>query len=241
MLAMHVTEICDVQYSTSGILALSRRLGCSIRMPRPVPHNTAGKERVNKHISDTATAITLHVAAGYSVGCMNTAGFAKAPFSARGIRPIGGYETVKTSFSKATTKALGALMGDGLVLDFCDNANSDNVIKLLEKLRKKYGRIFIICDNASAHKSKKIQKYLGEMHGEVVLWYLPPYTPQHNPIEMIWRELKRAIAGRYFDKFEEMHKTIRRLIKSGEVATVKLLWYMIDAINKGKTLQKTVS
>ena len=79
------------------------------------------------------------------------------------------------------------------------------------------------------------------MRGDVVLWYLLSYTPQHNPIEMEWRELKRAIAGKYFDKFEEMHKTIKNLIKSGEVATVKLLWYMIDAIGKGKTLQKTVS
>ena len=38
-----------------------------------------------------------------------------------------------------------------------------------------------------------------------------------------------------------MYETIRNLIKSGEVATVKLLWYMLDAISKGKTLQKTVS
>ena len=241
VLAMFVKDIWDVQYSVSGILRLSRRLRCSIRMPRPVPYNTADRETVNRYVSDTSIAIKLHVAAGYSVGCMDAAAFAKAPFSARGIRPIGGRETVRTSFSKATTKALGALMEDELVLNFCDNANSDNVMELLEKLRKKYGRIFIICDNAGAHKSKKIQEYLGRMRGEVVLWYLPPYTPQHNPIEMVWRELKRAIAGRYFDKFEEMHKTIRNLIKSGEVATVKLLWYMLDAISKGKILQKATS
>ena len=50
VLGMFVNNTCRVQYSVSGILALSRSLGCSIRMPRPVPHNTAGKERVNKHI-----------------------------------------------------------------------------------------------------------------------------------------------------------------------------------------------
>ena len=241
VLAKFVKDVCGVQYSVSGILALSRRLGCSIRMPRPVPHNTADRETVNRYVSDTTTAIPLHVAAGYAVGCMDAAAFAKAPFSARGIRPIGGHETVQTSFSKATTKALGALMEDELVLNFCDNANSDSVMELLEKLRQKYGRIFIICDNARAHKSKKIQEYLGRMRGEVVLWYLFSYTPQHNPIEIVWRELKRAIAGRYFDKFKEMRKTIRRLIKSGEVATVKLLWYMLDAISRGKTLQKAAS
>ena len=54
-----------------------------------------------------------------------------------------------------------------------------------------------------------------------VQWYLLSYTLQHNPIKMVWRKLKRIIAGRYFDKFEEMHKTIKNLIKSGGVATVK--------------------
>ena len=145
---------------------------------------------------------------------LDIAGFAKAPFSARGIRPIGGHETVQTSFSNATTKALGVLMEDELVLNFCDHANSDSVMELLEKLRQKYGRVFLICDNASAHKSKKIQEYMGKAKGKVVLWYPLSYTPHHNPIEVVWRELKRAIAGRYFDKFEEMHK-IRNLIKSG--------------------------
>ena len=221
VLAVFVKDICGVQYSVSGILALSRRLGCSIRMPRPVPHNTADRETVNRYVSDITTAIPLHVAAGYAVGCMDAAAFAKAPFSARVIRPIGRHETVQTGFSKATTKALGTLMEDELVLNFCDNANSKNVMELLEKLRQKYDGVFLICDNASAHKSKKIQEYLGKTRGEVVLWYLLSYTPQHNPIEMAWRKLKRAIAGIYFDKFEEMHKTIRNLIKSGEAATVK--------------------
>ena len=100
---------------------------------------------------------------------LDAAGFAKAPFSARGIRPMGGHEMVQTIFSKATTKAPGALMEDELVLNFRDDANSDSVMELLEKLRQKYGRVFLICDNASAHKSKKIQEYLGKTRGKVVL------------------------------------------------------------------------
>ena len=37
-------------------------------MPIPVPHNTADRKTVNRYISDTTTAIPLHVAAGYSIG-----------------------------------------------------------------------------------------------------------------------------------------------------------------------------
>ena len=92
------------------------------------------------YVSNTITAIKLHAAAGCSVGCMDAAGFARAPFSARGIRPTGRHGTVKTSFGTAATKALGVPMGDELPLDFCDNANSDSVMELPEKLRQKNGR-----------------------------------------------------------------------------------------------------
>ena len=69
----------------------------------------------------------------------------------------------------------------------------------------------------------------------VVLWYLPPYTPQQNPIEIQWREIKRALAGRYFEGgFPEMQASILRMMENGEVCTVKLLKYMSDAIHDAK-------
>ena len=234
LLVRFIHDTFGVQYAQSGALALSRRMRFSVRVPRPVPHNTPSEEVIESYVSDTIKAIEHHTSAGYDISCMDGVGFADSPHSARGIRPIGGSETVKTNFHTATTKAIGALGEDQIELDFCKSISSESVINLLEKLRSKHGRIFVICDNASAHKSKMIQEYLESKRGEVVLWYLPPYTPQHNPIEVLWREIKRAIAGRYFGSFDEMHKTIRNLIKSGEVVTVKLFKYILDAIHLGK-------
>ena len=139
-----------------------------------------------------------------------------------------------TNFNRKATKAIGALGVNSLHLDFFETVNSDAVIEVLDKLRAGGKKIFVILDNASPHKSKKIKDYVGQTRGDVVLWYLPPYTPQHNPIEIVWREIKRAIAGRYFGKFDKMHETIRRLIKSGEVATVKLFKYLLTAIKAGR-------
>ena len=95
---------------------------------------------------------------------------------------IVGHETVQTSFSKAT-KALGALMEDELVLNFCDDADSKSVMEL-EKLRQKYGRVFLICDNASAHKSKKIQEYIGKIRGEVSCGI--HFHTRHSTIQSRW-------------------------------------------------------
>ncbi len=53
---------------------------------------------------------------------------------------------------------------------------------------------------------------------------LAAITPQHNPIEIQWREIKRALAGRYYkDGFPEIQKSILHMMENGEVGTVRLL------------------
>ena len=54
----------------------------------------------------------------------------------------------------------------------------------------------------------------------------------YNPIEILWREIKRAIAGRYFGDYDKIHDVTHSLIKSGEVATTSLFKYMLDAIQE---------
>lgn len=77
-------------------------------------------------------------------------------------------------------------------------------------------------DNASYHKSHIIQKYLESTGGEVVLIYLPPYTPQLNPIETQWRMIKIRLAGRYFATEKYLKDVIIRLVESGEVQPLKI-------------------
>ncbi|ETW91983.1 MAG: hypothetical protein ETSY2_55025, partial [Candidatus Entotheonella gemina] len=69
-------------------------------------------------------------------------------------------------------------------------------------------------------------------NGDVILWFLPPYTPQQNPIEILWREIKRAIADRYFDGLDQMQKSVTKMLQRGEVAIVKLFQYMLDATHR---------
>jgi transposase len=49
----------------------------------------------------------------------------------------------------------------------------------------------VIMDNASFHKSNKVKELIEEVGGR--LMYLPPYSPDLNPIEHVWANLKRLI------------------------------------------------
>lgn len=51
-------------------------------------------------------------------------------------------------------------------------------------------KLHVILDNFSIHSSRLVKYALTEeFHGRVVLHFLPPYSPKHNRIERLWREL----------------------------------------------------
>ena len=49
----------------------------------------------------------------------------------------------------------------------------------------------IVMDNLSAHKSKTIQKLFGD--AGIELHYQPPYSPDFNPIELMWSKVKNSL------------------------------------------------
>jgi transposase len=62
----------------------------------------------------------------------------------------------------------------------------------------------VILDNLSAHKSAAITQLI-ENAGATV-WYLPPYSPDYNPIEQMWSKVKailKRVCARTHDALEE--------------------------------------
>ena len=135
-----------------------------------------------------------------------------------------------TSRSRKGVHVLGALGSESVELDYPENLKSEGVIAFLRRLHGKHGRILVILDNAGAHKSRAMEKYVEGADGEVALIFLPPRTPQHNPTEMLWREIKKAISNTYFDGEDEMKERIARLVGEGGIPRIRLLWYMREAV-----------
>ena len=85
-----------------------------------------------------------------------------------------------------------AVNGRDLVFVRSERKNSDLFLALLEKLRRHHPRarrIHLVLDNYGIHSSHRVRAYLAKDGFRFRLLFLPPYSPEHNDIERLWREV----------------------------------------------------
>jgi len=114
----------------------------------------------------------------------------------RGSRPTQSYHGshVRKNVIGAVNPSTGQLVT--MIVPHCDAALFqiflDTMAKDVPKSRGK--RVMLVLDNASWHKTKCLHWH----HIEPV--YLPPYSPDFNPIERLWQHLKGHYLAGYFTK-----------------------------------------
>ena len=76
----------------------------------------------------------------------------------------------------------------------------------LKQLSEQYpeDRIILCCDGAAWHKSASLI-----VPKNIRLFFIPPYTPEMNPIEQIWKELRKM--GFRNEIFTTLDKVVDRL------------------------------
>lgn len=120
----------------------------------------------------------------------------------KGVRRI-----IKTTARQRRLNLIGGLClaGHKLVYQSVDSVNSDSISSFLKQLRKKHPgqhRIHLIWDNASYHRSKQVVNQAKKL--KIALHYLPPYSPNLNPIERLWKMMHEQVTyNQYYEKFSD--------------------------------------
>ncbi len=92
-----------------------------------------------------------------------------------------------------------------------ERKNSNLFVALVEDLCRRYRRarrIHLVLDNFIIHKSKRTLRYLAALGGRVVLHFLPPYSPQSNVIERLWKQLHDHVTRNH------THRSIEPLMEA---------------------------
>ena len=88
--------------------------------------------------------------------------------------------------------------------------NAEATINFLKKVEIAYPtkkRIHLFCDNAAYYRNKEVTKYLTT--SKIQLHFLPPYSPNLNPIERLWKWMKECVIyNSYYEGFDEFKNAI---------------------------------
>ena len=132
----------------------------------------------------------------------------------------------KKNSNKYTCKVAGSysLTPNGVDdLYFMENSKKETIVECFKSLRARNpkGVILLIIDNFSSHRSTLVKEEAIKLNIE--LCFLPPYSPQLQPIEKIWKDMKRfmsefkigsALRNRKLSK-KESFELLRSIVQMG--------------------------
>lgn len=75
--------------------------------------------------------------------------------------------------------------------------------------------IYLVLDGHPVHRSKRVRQFAEATNGKLKLFYLPPYSPELNPDELVWHHVKAQKLGRRIVKTkQELFERVRSVLRS---------------------------
>ena len=121
-------------------------------------------------------------------------GVVRRTWAIRGKTPV---VRLPASWQKLST--IGAITSQGQFLQHTQSGSikTTDVLTFLEHLMKHVsGEVVVVLDNAAIHRAKAVSAFV-ETVQRLSLVYLPPYSPEFNPIEKVWAYVKRNMLGNF--------------------------------------------
>jgi transposase len=75
-------------------------------------------------------------------------------------------------------------------------------------------KIFLILDGHPVHRSLHVKKFVQATKGKLRLFYLPPYSPELNPDELVWNNVKGKIGRSSIKGPDDFQEKVRSHLKS---------------------------
>ena len=114
-----------------------------------------------------------------------------------------------------TTTMIAAVGLDGVAAPFAleGAVDAESFLVYVERilLPTLHGGEIVVLDNLACHKHPRVRALVESAGAEV--WYLPPYSPDFNPIEEMWSKIKQILRSLAARTFEGLIEAIRSALK----------------------------
>ena len=201
----HIGMKFGVVYTRGGVTELLHRLGFSFKKATAVPGKASKKEQLKfvKKYNNLSLEIPLYFA--------DSTHPEFAPTITYGWIKKGETFEVKTNSGwRKRVNICGAIEIKSLqvIAKTFDTINKYSICELLRAISQKTGdkKSYLVLDGASYNKAKIVKNLAKKF--KIKILYLPAYSPNLNPIERLWKFMKKKVtANRYYEEFDDFKKS----------------------------------
>lgn len=212
LLALQLHADTGVELSCSYVYQLLRRWGCRRGRPRaglriPVRGRRKTLEKIEKIVAQASPEEEVLYQDEADIHLNPKIG---STYLKPGQQPV--VLTPGHNVKRYIFGALNARTGR-IIYGVAERKNAEVFTQFLEFLSSRYQRakrIHLILDNYIIHKAQRVVRTLEALGARIVVHFLPPYSPQDNLIERLWKQLHDHVTRNH------QHRTIESLVEAVE-------------------------
>ena len=219
LFALVLAEKTATSFSTTTMSRTLKRLGVSLKRPKPIVGCPWPKAKRTRRLNEIARLLD-EVPADEVVLYVDEVDIHLNPKIGLDWMLRGVQKTVLTPGKNEKRYLAGALNARTGRLTFVewDSKSSELFIEQLWTLVKEdypeAKRIHLILDNYRIHKSQRTQIALDALSDVIHLHFLPPYCPDHNKIERTWKDLHDNVTRNHRCKnMKELMQQVRKYLR----------------------------
>ena len=95
-----------------------------------------------------------------------------------------------------------------VLLNFKESSKAEDVCEFLERIKEenKYDPI-VVLDNSKTHRADITDKKAEQL--DIIFLFLPSYSPDLNPIEFIWKSVRKEISKEFIESITQLRDLIK--------------------------------
>lgn len=234
---MTTKEVCKyveakygVHFTTKGMTNILHRLGFTYRKPKHIPgkaDSTAQEAFIESYLKlkqrkDPDDRIYFVDGVHPLHNSQPAYGWLKKGFD----------YTIQSNTGRSRVNINGAynLQDHTVIIEESPSINAQSTVALFKKILKEQpkGMIYIILDNAKYYRSHMVQEFLQD-HANIQLMFLPPYSPNLNIIERLWKFFKKKVTyNTYYEQFSFFRRCCIAFFKNIQKYNDELRTLMTD-------------
>ena len=203
----------SIIFTVSGLHKWLHRNGFSYKKPAGHPHKV--DEVKQQEFIEVYDELKSSTGPDEPILFMDSVHPTQATKISYGWIRTGKRKNVNTTASRTRLNIIGAIqlghLSEAVTAQY-DTINSESIILFMNKIKEQYSEsktIHLVVDQAGYHKAKLVKDEAIKLHINLV--YLPPYSPNLNPIERLWKVMnEKVINNKFFKSAKDFRDEINK-------------------------------